>query len=266
MKNTRRLGTHFQRWKDKQSIKTFTFDKTNDLDYPIDKTISEIERKYSDCERLMTEIKNLLDSKPNEIDLDEFELLTLESDSYLFQTWQYNDELLALHEMKIIHAYRFFEINLKRLLSSAFSDAVLSKRIYWEALISFMSEKKIPFKQLNSYEKVNQLRIVNNAIKHSKDDYFMDQELKKIPEFRDNTGGKDYTILGQFYSRVKEAPISLLDDLSKKVYLFLYEFSDKRIEQFARTIALRMEEEDAEKLITEIRAIYTKEKYSDHPF
>jgi len=143
------------------------------------------------------------------------------SDFYL-DTQYFDDKLLAIVEMKIVYLYKNFEINLKKLMTASYN--VETKNFYrWDIINLFLTQKKIILKSLDQYKEVNQLRKVNNAIKHSSS--ILSKDLKSIAEFSEIKYLRHYE-LDEFYERIKFAPVKFLQSLSEKIYENLYEFDD----------------------------------------
>lgn len=106
---------------------------------------------------------------------------------------------------------------------------------------------------MSDYENINELRNVNNTLKHS--DRIIDQSIRNIAEF----GGKDtltYIDLELFYNRVKKSPAIFLGSLVSYVFKDIYSFTPERIFEMARSLALRMEKEDAVEFCEELLKLY----------
>ena len=106
---------------------------------------------------------------------------------------------------------------------------------------------------MKDYREVNQLRTVNNSLKHSNDQ--IDNSLKGIEEFKEIEYA-NYETLQKFYNRVKESSNSFLSSLSSAIYENLYEFNDEKIEKISKSIVLRMDKSNADKLIEQIKKKY----------
>lgn len=163
-------------------------------------------------------------------------------------------ELKAISEMKIIYAYKHFEIKLKFLLNAAYENVERTKMYKWEFIIDFLKSKKIDVKKIKAYNEINELRIVNNAIKHS-NNFFDDSKVSLIKEFK---GKKtiQYQDLLSFYKRIENSPSNFIYSLSDLIYNDLYVFDEFRINEFAESMALRMTKKEANSFIEKL-----KEKY-----
>jgi len=161
------------------------------------------------------------------------------------------DKLLALMEMNIVYAYKEFEINLKRLINMSYR--INTRDLFkWQSIEIFLNSKGIKLSSLKNYNEVNQLRVVNNSVKHSNK---IDNELKKIAEFKSREY-IDYSSLFEFYHRVKNHTYIFLEDLSSHIYSNLYEFDENRLNLIANLYAERMDEESANKFIDLLKTKY----------
>jgi predicted PurR-regulated permease PerM len=148
------------------------------------------------------------------------------------------DELFALFEMKIIYAFKHLEINIKQLLSAAYDDKYINRQFKWDTIIQFLNSKEIITKDLNDYDNINQLRNLNNSLKHS--NRTIDQTIKNIQEFQDKEV-MSYSELENFYTRIKNSPNIFLTSLISFVFKDLYTFKHERILEISKSFALRMD-------------------------
>jgi hypothetical protein len=162
-------------------------------------------------------------------------------------------ELKAISEMKIIYAYKHFENKLKFLLSAAYGISK-NKLFKWEFVVEFLKEKNIDVKKVKHYSEINELRNLNNNLKHS-DDIKGDTRISTIKEFK-NKSFIEYDDILVFYKRIENAPSSFIYSLSDFIYNDLYIFDENRIDQEAEKIALRMSENEANILIEKLKRKY----------
>ena len=172
----------------KHALDTFSFNYNNKFDRPIDKLINslteesdQISKKYQYYEKLQNEKSEeyweLLDRfNGSDLNLDMVMMDHIQDLMYL------EDEIIAICETKIIYGFKHFEISLKKLLGIAFGKNDQTKRLKWHELISFFKQKKIDISKLDGYEEINQMRIVNNVLKHSNEN--IDDQISHFPEFR----------------------------------------------------------------------------------
>ena len=239
-----------ERFLAKMNLDTFTVELYNTFEPSADKQI----------ERLIKEIGELND-KYNNLNLSDNEGKTAEEamnvevkKHYCLIDIEYiKEEIWALIEMKIIYAFKFLEINIKKLIRTAF-PGINTKAFYkWDSLNSFLKGKNIQPSKLAGYTEVTQIKDVNNSLKHA--GIFNDDIKKKIPEFN----GKDsisFNELNLFYSRIKDYPTTYLNKLASAIQSELYEFNEQKIEKMADDIASRLEKKDMELLINAIKSKY----------
>jgi len=171
---------------------------------------------------------------------------------YHLDTYYLEEKLLALSEMNVVYAYKDFEINIKRLVGAAYG--IDTKEFYkWETITDFLKSKNIKYSELNSYQEINDLRKVNNSIKHSTKN--IDSKIKSISEFSKLEYMGHYE-LSAFFNRIKTCPMKYLEALSTEIYKNLYEFDDGRLENIAELYSLRMNKEIATRFIK-----FLKKKY-----
>ena len=243
----------------KMGLETFSFDKHNVLDFPIDKLIKNLKAGIDKSHFEYEKWSKLEKENPKKFDeLDELaqrtgHSLQIQMINYLEEIMYAEDELFALFEIKIIYAFKHLEINIKKLLSSAYEDKAINRRLNWDNLSQYLSTKNINLKLVDNYEEINQLRLVNNSIKHS--EKIIDESLRNITEFKENDNFS-YLELEIFYKRIKDCPNKFLASLISAVYADIYEFNDKRISIIARSLALRMDKENAIKLSEYLVELY----------
>lgn len=237
---------------DKMGLDTFTFDKTNMFEASanslIKKLIEENERSILEQQSFRATYNKTPRNSSEDIDYN-FESKMFD---YMMAHQYRDEELLVLVGMKIIYLYKFFEINVKQLLRTAFSLSSTKEFYKWDELMNFIKSKNITPSEIKSYNHLLNIKEVNNALKHHIE---LDAKLKeKIPEFK---GQKiTYKELEAFYERVKLSPLQFLKELSNAIYKELYEFDDKKIEKMAQRVVLRMDKKDALKLIDNIKSQY----------
>ena len=221
IRETRRIG-----------LQTFFLNlQNNNYDSITDNLISQ----------LKTRLSKLYIEKPKLINQD---LSNCAMDIYFLER-----DLLALSEMKIIYAFKSFETHLVWLLKASYSPE-LNKRIYkWETIKDFLNSKKIRISDIDGFEEINQLRIVNNSIKHSIKSKPAD--LKNIKEFQ----GKEslaYQDFLNFYKRVEGSIMTFISALSSKIESDLYEFDNNRLDDITDKFKERMDKKTLQKFISKL--------------
>jgi len=216
---------------------THSLKQESDMDK---RQLFENRRKVSELgyQRLMLHVhNNHFDKISNEaIVKNEAEIKQLQqkgsknSDQY-WDIYFLEEELMAITEMKIVYAYKHFETSLKILLKSLYRDLDSSKLFRWETIAEILKVNKIDIRTVDCYGEIDQIREVNNAIKHSGI-----LQARKLPiEFKNKTS-ISYQDLLQFYSRVEYAPEKFLESLHKKINNALYFFDDHRLKTMVKEI------------------------------
>jgi hypothetical protein len=243
----------------KMGLDIFTHNRNNILDFPIDKLIKDLKK---DIDKAYSEHKQWIElEEKNPARFKELEEQANQSGYTLYsQMYGYiqdaiylEEELFALYEMKIIYAFKHLEINIKQLLFAAYQDNYINRQFKWDSIIQFLNSKSIIAKELNEYENINQLRNVNNSLKHS--NKVIDQSIKNIPEFKDKDT-LSYNDLELFYNRIKKSPNIFLTSLVSFVFKDLYTFTHERISNIAKSFALRMDKKDAIEFSEELLKLY----------
>lgn len=214
----------------KLSLETFFLNlENNHYDSNIDKLISDLEQKLK-----------LLEEKPLSKDFqyeDEIEIIFL------------SKELFAISEMKIIYAYKHFEIHLKFLLKASYENVKENDFFKWESIVSFLKTKNIKLTDISNHSEIIDLKNLNNSIKHSR--CIINDKTKNIVEFK-NKKSLSYLDLINFYNRIENSTINFIQSLSRLIEKDLYSFDDERIEKIAQKLLLRMEKETIDKLINKL--------------
>jgi hypothetical protein len=78
-----------------------------------------------------------------------------------------NEELMAMHEMQIIYSFKQVEISLKKFVLLLEPNIELKKIQRWDDLKKKLNSFNVKVGEALGYSSVNQLREVNNALKHS---------------------------------------------------------------------------------------------------
>ncbi len=91
------------------------------------------------------------------------------------------ESLSSLGEMRIVYLYKCIEISIKNMLYTAYR--IKPDEFRWkDDKIIILEEKGISTKGINGYDEINELRKVNNTIKHS---YSLHDDLSsKFVDFR----------------------------------------------------------------------------------
>ena len=241
-----------QREMNKHATATFAMDHWNSFDSSADAIIKklEIEKKVNaDSYNTLTDLYKNDRDKWNLI-ADEagmsYSELENQNNQNLISVIYKEDEILAFLEMKIIYAYKFLEINIRRLLKSVYLLNSPEGFHKWENIKDFLKSKNIPISEIKSYREIEELRLLNNCLKHSSE---LNNLKTKISEFS-NEKQINYMSLKKFYDRIKKSPAIFLDSLASALYNEQYEFDDEKLKVIAHSFALRMNKETAERFKT----------------
>ena len=212
----------------KLGLETFFLNlENNHYDYNINNLVTDLENK----------IKTLEEKAIKNHD-DEIEII------FLYK------ELFAISKMKIIYAYKHFEIHLKFLIKASYPDTKESSFFKWESVVDFLNSKNIKLSEISNHKEIEELRNLNNSIKHSRN--LINNKTKNIEEFT-NKKKIDYKDLLIFYKRIEKSSSDFIFSLAKHIEKDLYHFNDKRIESIAQKILLRMDDKTVQKLIQKLK-------------
>lgn len=191
------------------------------IESPLDRVISDIfdqyESKFEENRKWMTETQARMDDmvseyhqKCQEADDDVYIEPPVTSMDYIETVYENNgahyfheswcEELMAISEVKIIYGFKQIEIALKKILL-IFDESIDLKSVQrWDDLKSRFNQIGVKISEVSNYQDVNELRQVNNALKHS---HKVTESVKgmSIAEFR---GADTFTheSLNRFYNRV----------------------------------------------------------------
>ena len=165
------------------------------------------------------------------------------------------EQQLSIASMRLVYLYKNFEILLKDIISESFPTVNKRDLFQWENVKSFLNSIGIKFGDIKEYQRINEVRIVNNNIKHSNE---IDEITKRqnIPEF-DSKDYFDFKSLNSFYSRLKDKPKEFLNAFAEKLIEYLYIYDDDRINNIAKEYKGKMDEIAGKKLISALSKIYT---------
>lgn len=154
------------------------------------------------------------------------------------------EHLSVLSEMKIVYLFKSLEINIKSLIKIAYPEAKTKEFFQWESILSYFKNKDILISTLDGYNEVNDLRKVNNNIKHNN---LIGADINNIKEFS-GEAYFTYSNIDSFYNRVKPKIQIFISELGQQIIKDLYVFDDLRIEKISNTYKQRMGDKALEKL------------------
>lgn len=226
-----------ERETNKIGLETFFFSIEN-INYNkiIDDAVNTYEQKLLDLKNAKIDYSNIEDSY----------------DKYAYSNF-IESQLFSISEMRIIHLYKIFENKLKFLIRAAYNVDI--KMFYkWENITQFLKTKNIDIKKIQCYNDINELRLINNSLKHS-DNLKKDNSVKNIKEIK-NSNYIKYQDLLEFYKRVENAPEMFITDIADNFFRDLYVFDEQRLDEIAEKIALRMTKEHALTFIEKLKSKY----------
>lgn len=126
-------------------------------------------------------------------------------------------QMAVIAEMRLVYLYKSFEIELKKLLKSAYnaSARALSSA---DDQIAFLKTKGLYARRIAGFAEVNELRTIVNNIKHGTE---LNAKAKRIPEFANSV----HVIYDQgtiFYKRVAPMVNKHIEVISEQVFKTLY--------------------------------------------
>jgi hypothetical protein len=167
------------------------------------------------------------------------------------ELYETSEQLYAIWEMIFVNLFKTIEISIKTQISTAYPDVNLNDFFKWETVKEFLRSKKIDIGSFPEYKAINEIRLINNNLKHSSE--IAEIVCKQnIPEF----DGLQYftsAALKAYYLRNKSVPKFLLKQLGKAIISELYTYSDERLEELAKELKRKMDKETIEKFITKLK-------------
>lgn len=209
--------------------------------------INELKERVSNIEQEKAEYEENNDvydedGRPHETYLDfysEIGELHAEIDLLLMQQ-------ISIEEMKVVCLYKEFEILLKKIIAFSLPNIDIDRIYKWEQIKSILNNFGINIGEIEKHNRLNELRVVNNNIKHSN---IINKNVIKsdVVEFK----GKnkfDSKSLSEFYARIRNEPIIFLKSLANKIIEYLFAFDNERIESIASQYENTMDKASALKL------------------
>ncbi len=209
------------------------------------KSVEELETEFNKIVRIMSPEENF-DEDGNR--MLRFRMLTRLHNQ---QSWQ-KEQCLALNEMRIIYLFKSLEISLKSLINTAYPTTNIRDFYRWESIINFFKQKNIDVLKINGYKEANELRSLNNNLKHSLN---LDVDVRRIPEFK-HAEFIDNPLIELFLERIvtklKFFQINLIEEVRKD----LYDFDEERLTNMAKDCFKRLRKDQADVFIIKIREQY----------
>jgi hypothetical protein len=159
------------------------------------------------------------------------------------------EKIKSIYEMVIVNDYKELEIALKTFVSLSLDTKVKSARLF-ENIRDILDERGIKLSEIQHYNHMNDLKKINNYIKHSNKNE-IPEDLKQISEFS-NVEYISFRALRDFHRRVFNLREEFIYDLRDKIYSYLYEYDEARIENIATRMVKKMDNHDIDRLIRKL--------------
>lgn len=220
-------------------------DAVKSLGSSIKKNIDDLETEFNKVASTMPSEENF-DANGNR--MPRFRILTRLHNLQSSQKQQW----LAINEMRVLYLFKSLEISLKSLIATAYPSTNIRDLYKWDSIIYFFIQKDIDIKKVDGYKEANELRRLNNNLKHSQD---LDADVMGILEFK-NAEFIDSQMIESFLDRIDEKLKSFQRSLIKEVRRDLYDFDEERLNSIAKEYFKRLDKDQANILVTKIRQLY----------
>ncbi len=199
----------------KMLLDTYFIEYRNLLDEPLDGVISKIQTDIrARYKHLAGKPSVPYPTNPTDEDLSQYLLDSQEESNMMMDALFVEDQLVSLTEVKIIYAFKNLEVHCKRITLIAFPDTPKNKIKQFVNLLDYLSnDKGITINDIEGFQDIDQLRHVNNKLKHAEDFY---EQIGDIPEFKTKEGLSAQ--LTSFYQRVQPAPTRFIKSLASTLF------------------------------------------------
>lgn len=223
------------------------------LEISTDKVFAELEDR---SEKLTSELnlneqqtEGYFKSKHNVPDIDFISQLNTSQRISNELNWV-TEHLKILSEMRIIYLFKSVETNLKSIIEIAYPQ-VDSKYFYrWDNLNTFLKSLAIRYARSEGYNEVDELRRVNNSIKHN---LTLSTDIKTILEFNMDSEKINYKNFQSFYSRVKPFASKYVNNIAGAIMAERFEFDDEKITNLSKEFKVRMDEDQLKNFIKRLQ-------------
>ena len=253
---------HEHREVHKHTLETLFMHHNNRIDHELENLMKKLQKNRDGYHENAADLNEMKKNNPekfmalaDQYGMSPQELIWQVAD-YEYDTFLAEEQLTAFAEVQVIYAYKQFEINLKRLLEIGFGIVDGRHLTQWENLKTFLKSHNIELTTISGYTEIDQLRRVNNTVKHS--DAAREKDIKDIPELVGKTY-LDSSGLNLFYERVKMFPMTFLGSLGVAIRDELYLFTDVRLKSISENIINHMDPSSAEKLMVMLKDGYSLE-------
>lgn len=231
----------------------------NHIDFTFEEAISEAE---DIIKRKLVDLKSQLEIAHENYDATVYDSNGLMNDGHeveetlslvfdLESDIEMNEQqLYCFSEMKIVHLFRAYEITLKKVIKTAFPAENEKDFFNWEKLREFCKRNGFDIKSVPSYSEIDQLRLVNNSIKHS---FAIDPRVKKnVPQFSEEDDFT-YVTLSRFYLYVRAHLLPFLQAIAAGLEAHIYNYSEEKIDKIVNGYREVMDSSELEVLAERIR-------------
>ncbi len=203
--------------------------------------------------QILSEIEN---SSPESFEIENLDFEPSQKEQALFEElgeneWlieSNNDSLLSLSEMRVIFLFKTIENAIKEILVIAFPKAQKKSLYRWDVIVNLLKSNGVELDKIEGYNAANQLRIVNNNIKHSSN---IVDETKKIPYWKHETNFT-YENLDTFYNNICNLIIKFMKGLGEAIVIAVYEVSNEKLDEMAQVIFDQLETKSVGVLISKL--------------
>lgn len=163
------------------------------------------------------------------------------------------DELMALNQVRVIYLFKNLEISLRGLIKAAYRNLNTKDLFKWESMISFFKQKNIDIQGINGYAEVDELRRLNNNLKHSEK---LEGDVLNIREFKLKDEVDQNDQIDRFVARILPKVMDFQQALIEEVRKELYDFSEEKLGKMVEELFKRMPKQVAESFILKLKERY----------
>jgi hypothetical protein len=216
-------------------------------------TENSLEDSIKKCNSESKMINEIMDTiQHSEVPSEEYLDRMDELHDLFIDTYTLNEYLNSIAEMKIIFLFKTIEIRLKSAIKIAYPKVSEQHQNNWnwQTFKDHFNSIDKPLSKLNGYNDVDDLRKINNSIKHSG---ILNNDAKKIKEFIDSKEFESSNI-NSFIFRIKPKLEIFLKEVAESILSDLYDFDDTRLENLSIEFSNKMDSELLNKFIEKLRS------------
>jgi len=220
--------------------------------------ISNLFNKNKKAEARLSKLNSQLskrlcrNKKSKDIPTEKYEVLFRKMVNCKSKCYLSKEYLKALFEMKVVYLFKTVEIAMKSLIHTAYPKIDPRNFYKWENMLSYFNSIGIKIASFEGYKEVNDLRKVNNNIKHGE---MINDEVKKIKEFA-NENQFTHQNIEIFYKHIKPKIQKFVKLLGEAIIKDLYVFDDSRIDEISKDFKSRMDDKALQQLATKLTERY----------